>query len=400
MNETSEQQGQSQGSGEDDLDLSAIKGPRLSSRRSPIISAVVVAIGAYLLISMFPGVRYWARGDTPRDLGEASALVSSGGLQEDLGEQYVVLEGTPDARTAAKAVVEDRKLQVLRVVEGGGSLFAAVPYSPDMGSAQFPGRFEGRMRRLSSTRMLEWIERYYADLGVTTSHELELGEGLGQGFTNGQVKTTSGALVPIASDDRVNLSPEVPDVRLQLGRQSFKRRAQARAAVEALGFPFYEPETQDNAKFYQFWARIPADQRGAARDKLNAGLELPSAPKATHGAAVLPGSATFTVQASELRFDGAKLTFPRSAGMPQAMFAVDGASLVPTGGANVVELPLSELRSAQLDKPLVVNPNGYIIQGGEKPSSHRIDMLLWLAALLIVGLNVASLVLYWRRRTA
>ena len=197
------------------------------------------------------------------------------------------------------------------------------------------------------------------------------------------------------------LSLIVEDVRLQLGRKSFTRRADARAAVEALGFPFYEPEEQDNAKFYQFWARIPEDQRGAARAKLNAGLEQADSPQASHGAVILPGSATFWIKASELRVEGDSFSFEERPGMPPVGFMVKDDALLPLARKDrVYHIGFARVRSAQLEKSLVVNPNGYIINVDEKPSSHRVAMLLWLAALLVVGLNVASLVVYWRRRAS
>ena len=130
--------------------LTAASAPR--PRRSPIIDVAVIGLGGYLLFWMFGDVRYFMQGSEPRDLGDAAALVEKGLAGENLAEQYVVLRGTPDVQHAARMKIKDRTIGFLRLVEGGGGLFAAVPRDGEAAPNQFEGRFEGRMRRLAGLR--------------------------------------------------------------------------------------------------------------------------------------------------------------------------------------------------------------------------------------------------------
>ncbi|MCA9693329.1 MAG: hypothetical protein R3A51_07515 [Nannocystaceae bacterium] len=383
---------------DDDLGL---PGPR-RRRRSPLISGAVILLGGYLLVSMFSDFRYWMRDDAPVKLGEAADFVRSGGLQEDHVDEYVVLRGTPDVHSAARYQLGERTVRLLRITEGDGSLFAAVPRVEGRPSDQYEGVYEGRMRRLADTRMLPWIEQYYADIGlsrIVTASASALDAAL-QG--DGSLTSEDGTNLRLTPDDELSLVISQPDVRLQLGRKSFPRRALAREAVAALGVPFYEPEEQDNAKFYQFWARLPADARPAAKQQLNTGIELApegsdGAAHAAYGAVVLPASATFVVKVQDLQRSGDALEFPRTPAMPPAGFDLQGDALVPRAGDRV-RVPLADVRSVMVKRPITVDPNGYIINVDERPASHRSAPLLWLSALLVVLLNLLSLGYHWRTR--
>ena len=67
------------------------------------------------------------------------------------------LEGTPDVQHAARARIGEKTVGYIRVVEGGGSLFAAIPRTDKPTGNQFEGEFTGRMRRLADVRMFAWI---------------------------------------------------------------------------------------------------------------------------------------------------------------------------------------------------------------------------------------------------
>jgi hypothetical protein len=379
--------------GDDALESSRTK----RRRRSPLVSVIVIVLGTYLLITMSADARYWTRGETPRQLGDAATFVESGGLAQEHSDEYVVVEGTPDVRTAARYKIGERRVQLLRITEGGGSLFAAVPRAEGARSDEYAGRYEGRMRRLSSSSMLPWIQQFYADLRITESLEISP-QGFADGLAAGQVQTTKGVQLRLTPKTRVSLSVKIPDVRLQLGRNSFRRRADARAAIEALGVPFYEPEEQGNAKFYQFWARIPQAARADARARLSEGLGEVGVAKASEGVAILPGSATFWVAVADLRVEDGAFVFPERDGMPKSLFELAGERLVPIKSDGQIRLSIADaVRSAAIDRPVTVDPHGYIINVGERPADHPIAPLLWFVALIVVMLNVVSVALHLRK---
>lgn len=365
-------------------------------RRSPLIDVVVALFGGYLLVTMFGDVRYFLQGGTPRDLGDAATLVASNGLNDDLREQYVTLRGTPDVQHAARARLGEKTVGYLRIVEGGGSLFAAIPRSPDKPTGnQFEGEFTGRLRRVADVRMYAWITQYFDGERIVETRDLSTDQLI--------TALTSNKLQPT---DQISLSVDQPDARIQLGRTSFRSLAAAEAAVQALGVPFFAPAEQSSSAFYTFVARIPADQRATAQATLNAAGEPTSdeqkaKPDPRIGALVVPFFTTYLVPAAELKHEAQSLSFPlRDDGTSPGYVVVDG-KLAPRPLADGrLQIDLSQLRAVGRMQPVRVDPDGYIIQVGEHPRDQWPTLALWLVVLAVVGWNLTSLALWWRRRQA
>lgn len=374
----------------DPTDESSPSSPAPRRRRSPLIDVAVAIFGGYLLVTMFGDVRYFLQGSTPRDLGDAAALVEQG-LGPDLREDYVTLRGTPDVQHAARAKIGEKTVGYLRLIEGGGSLFAALPRSAATAPNQFEGVFTGRMRRLADVRMFQWIQQYFDGERIVETRDLTTDQLL--------AALQSGKLGPT---EQISLGVDQPDARVQLGRSSFTSLAAAEAAVQALGVPYYAPPEQSSAAFYTFFARIPQAQRAAAQTTLNAAGTAPPAgdkPDPRFGALVVPFFTTYLVPAAELRREGDALSFPVGDTSPGHV-EQDG-KLVPRpleGGRLVV--PVSGLRSVGRLQQVRVDPNGYIVLVDEKPIDQWPTLALWLVVLGVVGWNLASLALLWRRRQA
>lgn len=371
-------------------DLPPSPAPR--RRRSPLIDVAVALFGGYLLVTMFGDVRYFLQGGTPRDLGDAAALVESGGLDASLDEKFVTLKGTPDVQHAARAKLGEKTIGYLRIIEGGGSLFAALPRTGVAASNQFEGEFTGRMRRLSDLRMFPWIQQYFDGEKIVETQDL----------TREQLLADLDAK-KLRATEQISLSVEQPDARLQLGRSSFRSLAAAEAAVQALGVPYVAPAEQNSAAFYTFFARIPVDQRDAAQATLGAAGTAPAdgKPDPRVGALVVPFVTTYLVPAAELTRDGNTLGFPVAADGPSAGYDVVDGKLAPrslTDGR--LQIDASSLRTVGRLQPITVDQNGFIVLVGEHPRDQWPTLALWLVVLAVVGWNLTSLAVWWRRRQA
>lgn len=362
--------------------------PAPRRRRSPLIDVAVAMFGAYLLVAMFGDVRYFLRGSSPRDLGEAATLVEQG-LGDELREQYVTLRGTPDVQHAARAKLGEKTVGYLRLIEGGGSLYAAVPRTS--ASNEFQGQFTGRMRRLADVRMFPWIQQYFDGERIIETHDLS-SEQLLAALDAGSIKP----------GDQLSLSVDQPDSRLQLGRSSFPSLAAAQAAVAALGVPYFTPREQPSAAFYTFFARIPADQRAAAQASLTAaGAALPPSdkPDPRVGALIVPFFTAYLVTGESLTREGNTLSFPPGDTSPG--FVLQGDQLVPRPLADGrLTIDIANLRGAGRLVPVTVDPAGYIILTDETPADQWPTFALWLVVLGVVGWNLTGLVQLWRRRQA
>jgi len=368
--------------------------PAPRRRRSPLIDVAVALFGGYLLVTMFGDVRYFLQGGTPKDLGDASTLVESG--LDGHAEQYVTLRGTPDVQHAARAKLGEKTIGYLRLIEGGGSLFAALPRTNTPASNEFEGQFTGRMRRLSDIRMFPWIQQYFDGERIVETQDLTR-EQLLAALDGNKLKP----------GEQLSLSVDQPDARVQLGRTSFPSRAAAETAVQALGVPYFAPDDQSSAAFYTFIARIPripAEQRATAQSTLAAaGLPAPPSdkPDPRVGALVVPFFTTYLVPSAELRSEGESLSFPLGTDGTSPGYTVADGKLVPRTLENGrLKIDDSLLRAAGRLQPVKVDPAGYIVLVDEHPRDQWPAVALWLVVFAVVGWNLASLALWWRRRQA
>lgn len=364
-------------------------------RRSPLIDVAVALFGGYMLVTMFSDVRYFLQGSTPRDLGDAAALVESGNLNDGLREQYVTLRGTPDVQHAARARIGEKTVGYLRVVEGGGSLFAAIPRTDKPTGNQFEGEFTGRLRRVADVRMFAWITQYFDGERIVETRDLTTDQLLAALDGN-----------KFKPDDQITLGVDQPDARIQLGRTSFPSKAAAEAAVQALGVPYFTPAEQSSSAFYTFVARIPADQRAAAQATLTAAGQPASdaqtdKPDPRIGALVVPFFTTYLVPAAELKHEGTTLHFPLGDDSTSPGYIVVDGQLAPRPLKDGrLQIEATQLRAVGRLQPVRVDPNGYIIQVGEHPYDQWPTLTLWLVVLAVVGWNLSSLAVWWRRRQA
>ncbi|MGB1014994.1 MAG: hypothetical protein ACPG4T_12730, partial [Nannocystaceae bacterium] len=239
----------------DDLEV-----PAQRRRRSPVISAIVLLLGGYLMVSMFADVRYFLSGSEPTDLGTVEQWIASDAAQTGANdEQFVTLRGTPNTQTAARYKLENRNVMLLPFAEAPGSLFVAAEGSGRTDRVEEV--FTGRLRRLSKTRILPWIEQYYSDLKLTRNVDVDPKSLVG---ASGTLKTVDGSPIAVRADDEVSVVVSQPQARVQLGRASFKSQARARKALDALGYPVFAPAKQTNSKFYQYWVQIPEAEREGA----------------------------------------------------------------------------------------------------------------------------------------
>ena len=56
--------------------------------------------------------------------------------------------------------------------------------------------------------------------------------------------------------------------------------------------------------------------------------------------------------------------------------------------------------SWRTERPVYVDPAGYLIEVGVRPHDRWLELAMWLLVLVVVGWNVASLAVWWRARRA
>jgi hypothetical protein len=375
--------------------------------RSPLVSLFVLAFATYLLVAMWGDFRYWTQPAQPQDLGQAAQLVASGGLTPDLHDKYVVLEGTPDVKNAAVGATKSNLVGYLRITEGGGALFAAVPRGKDEASvSNFEGRYVGRIRRLSEDRAFPWLQQFYETEKVTVPVDVDtmsLKVGLSQRKSDGSVTVESErGSTTLDAEQEIRVVVASPEARVQLGRRSFKTPQAARAAMASLGIPF--AELSPTATFHRFVLRAPRDQLNALQAKIVADLpEAERTPGADPkvGALVLPKTSTYTAILGDVAVDADALVFPYEGNTTSPGYdVVDGRLVERTLADGMMRVPLAQVGAVRIEKRIAVDPNGFLISAGETPDSERLTGILWLVVLGIALANLVSVWVWWRRRAA
>lgn len=367
--------------------------------RSPVLSLVVVAVGIFMLVTMWPDFRYWLRSDTPEDLGHAADLVRDGTMPPGLDNHFVRLRGTPDVQNAVRLETKKRFIGYRRIVEAGGSLFVAIPRpKSETVTNTFEGAFEGRMRRLGDHGAYPWLETFFERehlvrvVDVTPASVVAFLQG-GRGDLDG----SDGPVTPQAGDV-LRVVVRLPVAMVQVGKKSVPGADEARARVASLGRPFGELSS-DKKPYRVFVVEAEPDALDAMAARLEDGLTVTNRADPGQGVAVLPKLATYRVRPSDLRVEDGRLVFPYGDNKASPGFVREGDRLVeklPDDG--LLRIPVEWVTAIRLERPIRLDPDGYVLLHGERPSSLRMQGILWLVVFGLVTVNGASFFLWWRRR--
>jgi hypothetical protein len=371
--------------------------------RTPVLSVLVTLLGGLLLAWIYPDFRYWLRSNEPHDLGDAADIAKNGKMPDGLHDQHVRISGTPDVRHAARLTTRNSYVGYLRITEGGGSLFAAIPRGKDEKVRdEFEGVFEGRMLRLDRAAGADWIEQYLRDENVIRTIDAEpsaLWPAIEASGDARKIVSAEGAIA-VALGERVRLVVHPPDARVQLGLDSYPRAEDAERLVASLGYPYIA--AGKGKAFHSFVARIPEAEREAALAKLQAGIEVPASnTDPRKGALVLPGTVAFSAALGDYALRGDDVLVPKTGDTGPVLYDVVGTTLVPRADADgFVAIPRDWVSAVRIEQPILLDRDGYLVVVGDTPSNHRLLAGAWLVIAVLVGLNVASLAAYVRRRAS
>lgn len=388
------------------------KASRLFGSRSPIVSTLVIGIGGYLLATMASDVRYFLAEREVTDLGAVSDIYADGSFDGSFHNRQVQLSGTPDVQHAAKLTEADEEFGVVRLREGGGSLFAMLPAEDERRYDQFSGEFTGRMRQMNKAPYYNKIRQFFDGEGIVNSYDVDP-ETFGSMVDSAKIVfSVPGAGEMTAGEgDSVVLSFRQPEFNVQLGRKTWPSDANALAAIQGLGYPYIAlddktkdgPGAQLTRTFRRFVVHPPDGiSEQDVLDLLHSGHEVPADnPDPKVGAAVFPSTHTYVVDPGDLSRAGDDIVFVYGTNTTAPGYVVDDGALVERGLDNdSLAMPLADLTSVRVDHPVTVDPEGYLIEVGGSYRDERLTALLFLLVVALMATNVVSLVLRWKKRQA
>ncbi|WP_106395741.1 hypothetical protein [Enhygromyxa salina] len=375
--------------------------------RSPIISAAVIVVGLFLLIATWSDFRYFLRSaqSEPRDLGTVSEIYQDGEFSERFDNEWVVLEGDPDVQHAARMQGRDGWIGFLRLIEADASLFVSIPRATQNTNNEFPGRFEGRMRRISEVPQWDKLQTFFNAEEITDIIDLDpasVASALGSGAR--KVALVDGGELELAPDDKLRVVVAQSSAMVQLGRTTWPTRAQADEIMKVLGKPWAFVEKRDTVWVYTvaLGADASLELFQELTRALNNGEDLASAdPKV--GGLVLPRRATYLVDFGDLSVDGAgdsaELSFTYGSNTAGTGWKVEGDALVPVpldGGRLAV--PSAAIEAVRVERSLVADPKGYLLMVDQHPKDVWPSAVMFGAVFGVVLLNAWALLVALRRR--
>jgi hypothetical protein len=371
--------------------------------RSPIISAAVVIVGLFLLAATWGDFRYFLRGmqSGPRDLGHVTDIYQDGRFTERLDNQWVELSGEPDVQHAARMQGREGWIGFMRLIGADASMFVAVPRSTERASNQFPGRFEGRIMRNSEVAQWDRLQTFFDAEEIVVIEDLEVASvlaAMGSGATT--VDTVAGAKQPLTPTDTLRVVVRQPAAVVQLGRTTWPSRAAADEIMQVFGRPWAFVEKRDAVWVYALDVGLDAKLElfQDLTKALNGGDDLATA-NAKVGGLVLPRRTTYLVEFGDLGLSEGRLSFSYGTNTAETGWQVVDGELVPVelvGGRLGVSVDAVE--ALRLERPLLADPNGYLIMVDQRPRDVWPSALMFGAVLAVVILNGVALVVALRRR--
>lgn len=372
--------------------------------RSPIISAAVIVVGLFLLVATWNDFRYFLRSvqSEPRELGHVSDIYQDGEFAERYDNEWVVLEGDPDVQHAARMPGREGWIGFMRLIEADASVFVAIPRATEKAPNEFPGRFEGRMQRISKVPQWERLQTFFNAEEITDIVDLAPASLIDAVQGGGsEVQIDGGEALSLEPSDKLRVVVRQSTAVVQLGRTTWPTREAAEEIMKVFGRPWTFVEKRDTVWVFALDlggtdAKVELFQE--LTKALNGSDVLASAdPKV--GGLVLPRRATYLVDFGDLQADGATLSFTYGNNTAETGWRVDGDELVPIElERGRLGVPVAAIEAVRLERSLTANPDGYLLMVDQRPRDVWPSAVMFVAVLGVVGLNVWALVAYFRRR--
>lgn len=400
----------------DAIDVELLRLPQPGPTRHPGVALAVLLLGVLLLLRLRSDLSYSLQSDTPQDVGDARAALSSGTLRPGA---HVALSGMPDYRNAVGFDSRGaRSASSLFRLLGSGSRVLVVAGSGPLGARPPENRFSGRLRRLDELPYADTIRGFY-ETRAQVLRALDLGELRAAALDRPlalpmTVRDRAGERLRLEPQTELRVQVAFPDdLRVLLSKEKFPAESDAAREVARLGLPLGPGvETKDG---FGYVLRLPA---GPARHQA---IQRVDARGFFYQARV----ETYRVAASALIPTAEGLRIPGPAALPQPVRydvppagaverptrpdepAPPGVSPPVEGGVKMVArgdesaiLSWRDIESALISAPLRPPADAMVLVDGETPASLRLWVLpLALLLLLFMGFNLWYFVAGVRRPT-
>jgi hypothetical protein len=377
---------------DDEVDPELLSLSRPRRRRHPLISAVVILMGLYLMYFVRADLRYFFQARTPRDVGEVSEALAAGRL---VPNQYVTLRGAPDRK---HAILLKRQLSgwdsFVRLLQSDDRVYVQRHRRVRMVDREVVGVHTGRLVPFGSLAYRESV-RAYLERMIVPEHEVSFEQLLqAKGGDAAQMTDKRGRKLDVSADSEFWINVAYPDEWVvQLAKSVHPTADDARKQLEGLTLP--RQLMPDDSKM--FWRFIVL----ARGDQLQQLLEAFSKPEKNAG--VIRRQVSYTAKWNELTVEGDALLVDNGEtdlpGPYRLVSPGDGAQgRFEVQREGPLRLPRETLLHISTTSRFELPDHALVLIVGDRPDDYWHYLLLYCLLGVFVVLNGWALIKWSRRR--
>jgi len=354
-------------------------------RRPPILSIVVAAGSLYLLWALREETVYFFRSRTPRDLQARDAAALT------MHNAFVRVQGVPDRQ---RTVILDgrwgRHRGVFRMHGSRSRLFVSQPRKHRMPPDVFSDVFEGRLLRMADQDYFPELYRFYADQ-ITIPVELAPAELLRlAGRAPVDLRDRDGEPFRLEAKDDLFFGVTFPgELRVQFDRARYPKPEESEAVLATLGVPWGPLE--DSGAFRSYVVHADGEQADALLARFR---------DISQKVGVLPRAAAVRCRWGDARRAGDALRLLAQDEPAPAPFVAANGRLQPASPEKSLTVPLSRIRSVEVQAPLRIPRDAMLLREGDLPGTYWYIAAADALLLAFVAINLMVLLRRWRGATA
>jgi len=368
---------------EADIDPELERLPAARRPRSVLAVLAVLALSVSLLVHLAPDLRFAAAESTPQELPPARSLHGGdAGLLRD--NTLVAVSGLPDYRNALlfEPKGDSYRRAFFRMLGSGSRLWVRAEETSTR--HQLAERIVGRLRRFDTLAYAEQVRGYYGALKVTRLLEIGQFQRRARGEIHeelwSELRDRGGELVAVGDPARQQAAVVVdfPDeLVVSLPGERFAVEEDARREVLRLGVA--AGPGQADKEGFRFVVRVGA----AGRDALMAACEQRDFGVELHRERYLVPLAAIGLPPPAGGPPGLALEPPAGA----APFLVQEGSTLSPAPAGPRVVPWERVDSIQIDAPVVIPHDAWVVIEGDVPSGYGWAKALAVVLLLFIAFN-------------
>lgn len=367
----------------DELDPELVELSRRKRRRHPVISALVIALGGYLLYFNASDFTYYFASNTPQDLGEVDEALKT--PEKLVPNRYVSLRGAPDRKHAL--MIQGRISgydSFFRLRGGKNRIFVQRHRTKRSSGRTISAAHTGRLVRFDSLPYHRAVRNYFAK-NTSVAHDFDFDTLRGK-KSGDKALDKSGLELQLESGKLFWVNVTYPDEWIiQFSKQIYPDRATAAKELATIDVPF----AADDEPSPSFWRFVVLTRGEQAKKLMN---RFGVAKKNT---GFLRRQVSYSARYDQLRFEADALVITAKDETFPSRFVVrkEGEKeVLAPAKPTPVRIPKSAVLYITASSKFHIPDDALVLLAGEVPKDKWLYLLLYALLGAFVAFNALALI--------